>query len=307
MYIHCAMMIKQLYSRIISTRIFRTPSLTFILLLLALSIRAQSGSAEKIRLIIRVDDMGCSHATNTGIRQTYEQGIATSAEIMVPTPWYPEAIAMLREMPGLDVGVHLTLTSEWTNLKWRPLTPAPSLTDERGYFWPMVRPNDRMPGMAIMDHPWKIEEMEQELRAQIEMAKRDIPQLTHLSSHMGCLSINDETRALFRNLATEYGLDISPEDHQMQRFPGLGDNTLPPEKRVLLFIERLRALTPGNWLFVEHPADDSPEQQAIGHPGYEHVAHDRYGVMKMLTDKRVKAAIDELGIELISYAELGDR
>jgi chitin disaccharide deacetylase len=301
------MMIKQPYLRKISTRIIRTLSLIFIILLLALSILAQSGSAEKIRLIIRVDDMGCSHATNTGIRQTYEQGIATSVEIMVPTPWYPEAIAMLREMPGLDVGVHLTLTSEWTNLKWRPLTPAPSLTDERGYFWPMVRPNERMPGMAIMDHPWKIEEIEQELRAQIEMAKRDIPQLTHLSAHMGCLSINDETRALFRKLATDYGLDIFPEDHQMQRFPGLGDNTLPPEKRVLLFIERLRALTAGNWLFVEHPADDFPEQQAIGHPGYEHVAHDRFGVMKMLTDKRVKAVIHELGIELISYADLRDQ
>lgn len=286
-------------------RILQTGLLVCISLFLSTSlISAQTGTEEKVRLIIRVDDMGCSHATNTGIRQTYEQGIATSVEVMVPTPWYPEAIAMLREMPDLDVGVHLTLTSEWTNLKWRPITQVPSITDERGYFYPMVRKNGMMPNMAIMDHDWKIAEIEQELRAQIEMAKKDIPQLTHLSSHMGCLSINEETQALFRKLAIEHGLDIFPEDYQMQRFPGLGDNTQPAEKRIQLFIERLRELTPGNWLFVEHPADDFPEQQAIGHPGYEHVAHDRYGVLKMLTDKRVRAVIDELGIELISYADL---
>lgn len=259
---------------------------------------------EPIRLIIRVDDMGCSHATNTGIRQTFEDGIATSVEIMVPTPWYPEAIAMLQEMPDVDVGVHLTLTSEWTNLKWRPLTQAPSITDDRGFFYPMVWPNKRLPGAAILDQEWRIEEMEKELRAQIEMAKRDIPQLTHLSSHMGCLNINDETQELFNKLAEEYGLDIFPEVYNTKRMPGLGDNTLPPEQRVLKFIENLEQLTPGNWLFVEHPADDFPEQQAIGHPGYEHVAHDRYGVLKMLTDARVKAAVERLGIELISYADL---
>jgi predicted glycoside hydrolase/deacetylase ChbG (UPF0249 family) len=161
-----------------------------------------------------------------------------------------------------------------------------------------------MPDHAIMDHDWKLDEMEKELRAQIEMAKRDIPNLTHLSGHMGCLSINEETRALFKKLAAEYGLDIYPEDYQVQHFPGLGDNTLPAEKRVQAFIEKLRQLTAGNWLFVEHPADDFPEQQAIGHPGYEHVASDRFAVLKMLTDRRVRKVIEELGIELISYADL---
>lgn len=277
------------------------------LMLTALPVDAQttSGTQDPIRLIIRVDDMGCSHATNTGIVQTFKDGIATSVEIMVPTPWYPEAIAMLREMPDIDVGIHLTLTSEWTNVKWRPLTQAPSITDERGYFYPMIWPNKQMEkGSAILEQDWSIEEIERELRAQIEMAKRDIPQLSHMSAHMGCLNINDETKALYTRLGREYGLDIFLEDHGVKRMPGLGDNTLPPEARVAKFIENLQGLTPGNWLFVEHPADDFPEQQAIGHPGYEHVAQDRYGVLRMLTDKRVKAVIEELGIQLISYRGL---
>lgn len=262
-------------------------------------------SPEGVRLIVRVDDMGCSHATNTGIVKTFEDGIATSVEIMVPTPWYPEAIAMLREMPNVDVGIHLTLTSEWTNVKWRPLTPAPSITDERGYFYPMVWPNKRMAaGSAILEQEWSLAEIEQELRAQIEMAKRDIPQLSHMSAHMGCLNINEDTKALYTQLGREYGLDIFLEEHEVQRMPGLGDNTLPPEARVTKFIENLQGLKPGTWLFVEHPADDFPEQQAIGHPGYEHVAQDRYGVLRMLTDDRVKAAVRELGIELVSYGDL---
>ncbi len=264
-----------------------------------------SAQPPKTRLIIRVDDMGCSHATNTGIRESYRDGIATSVEVMVPTPWFPEAVRMLKEMPGLDAGVHLVLTSEWTNVKWRPLTQAPSLVDSRGYFYPMIWPNKDFPaGSALLEHKWDIREVEQELRAQIELAKREIPQLTHLSSHMGCLSINDETRALFQKLGKEYGLDIFLEDYQVKYLPGPGDNTLPAEKRVEKFIENLRNLTPGNYLFVEHPAHDLPEQQAIGHPGYEHVASDRAAVLAMLTDPRVKAAIRELGIELVSYAGL---
>ena len=266
---------------------------------------AQSTEKKSVRLIVRVDDMGCSHATNTGIRETYEEGIATSVEVMVPTPWYPEAIAMLREMPGLDVGIHLTLTSEWTNVKWRPLTPVSTITDDHGYFYPMVWPNRNMPaGSAILNHEWDIGEMERELRAQIEMAKRDIPRLSHMTAHMGCLNINSETKALFTKLAKEYDLAIFPEEYDVQRVPGLGDNTLPPKKRVEKFIEILKDLTPGNWLFVEHPAHDLPEQQAIGHPGYEHVAQDRYGVLRMLTDRAVKQTIEELGIELISYPDL---
>lgn len=86
--------------------------------------------------------------------------------------------------------------------------------------------------------------------------------------------------------------------------PGTGDNTLPPVIRVEKFIEILNGLTPDNWIFVEHPAHDFPEQQAIGHPGYEHVAFDRSTVLAMLTDEKVKQAIKKRGIELITYVDL---
>jgi predicted glycoside hydrolase/deacetylase ChbG (UPF0249 family) len=91
------------------------------------------------RLIVRGDDMGYSHAGNMAILRSYKEGIETSIEVLVPSPWFPEAVRVLAENPAVDVGIHLTLTSEWDNIKWRPLSTCPSLRDADGYFYPMVR------------------------------------------------------------------------------------------------------------------------------------------------------------------------
>jgi predicted glycoside hydrolase/deacetylase ChbG (UPF0249 family) len=276
------------------------------ILALALTWAARAPAQDDaIRLLVRVDDMGMSHAANAGILQSLLEGIGTSAEVMVVTPWLPQAVRMLRENPGIDAGLHLTLTSEWSDLKWRPLTSAPSLVDEWGYFYPFLWPNERAgQGRALREHDWKLEEIEAEFRAQIELAKRVIPNLTHVSGHMGCTNMAPEVAELTRRLCREYGLDIFPEDRGIQRFPGLGGARLSPEEKTLNFIANLEKLAPGTYMFVEHPAIDTPEQQAIGHPGYEEVAYDRMGVLKVLTDPRVKATIEKRGIQLISYADL---
>ena len=136
------------------------------------------------RLIVRGDDMGSSHASNIACLDSYKNGIETSIEIMAVAPWFPEAARLLRENPGVDVGLHLTITSEWDNIKWRPLTSCPSLTDDNRYFFPMVQPNPNYPRLAITENKWKIDEIEQEFRAQIELALKNIPHLSHLSGHM---------------------------------------------------------------------------------------------------------------------------
>jgi len=100
---------------------------------------------EPARLIIRGDDMGFSHAGNLGIIECFKNGIGTSIEVLVPSPWFPEAVQMLKENPSIDVGIHLTLTSEWDNIKWRPLTDCPSLKDQDGYFYPMIWLNKIIP------------------------------------------------------------------------------------------------------------------------------------------------------------------
>ena len=260
--------------------------------------------AQPIQLIVRSDDMGFTHAANEAIIETCQQGITTSVEIMVPTPWFPEAVEMLRKHPDLDVGIHLTLTSEWENLKWKPLTLAPSLTDERGYFYPMIWPNENYGAdQALQPQSWKLDEIEQELRAQIEMAQREIPQLSHVTGHMGCSNMDERVTALVKRLAEEYDLAIFPEDLGVER-ARLLEPKKTAEEKISSFIAMLESLAPGTYLFVEHPAYDTPEVQAVYHIGYTDVAADRQGVTDMLTNEAVKEAIDRLGIQCISYADL---
>jgi predicted glycoside hydrolase/deacetylase ChbG (UPF0249 family) len=117
------------------------------------------------RLIVRSDDMGAFHSVNVACIEAFKNGIETDIELMVVTPWFPEAVRMLRENSGVDVGLHLTITSEWDNIKWRPLTHCPSLIDHNGYFFPMMGANRAYPGQAITENRWDIAEIEQEFRA----------------------------------------------------------------------------------------------------------------------------------------------
>lgn len=131
-------------------------------LLFAATWPAFSQPATNPRLIIRADDMGSFRSANIACMEGYKNGVETCIEVMVVTSWFPEAARLLRENPGIDVGLHLTLTSEWDNVKWRPLTHCPSLTDSDGYFLPMMSPNPAYPGLAILENTWSLAEIEQE-------------------------------------------------------------------------------------------------------------------------------------------------
>ena len=257
------------------------------------------------RLIVRGDDIGSTHAANLACIKAYQDGIMQSVEIMVPCAWFPEAVRLLKENPALDVGVHLTLTSEWENVKWGPVSHAPSLSDGDGYFFPMIWANERFPEeRTLRGTGWKLEEVEAELRAQIEMALKHLPQVTHLSAHMGCTSMDERVRKIHEKLAREYGLDIDPGHFGVESFPvRVKGETL--EERTAAFIDGLGKLAAGKtYLFVEHPALAGMEMEAVGHDGYYTVSTDRQLVTELFTSPFVKEAIRNLGIELISYADL---
>ena len=267
--------------------------------LISMSIFAQT---ENIRLLIRADDIGSFHAANVACIESYKNGIARSVELMVPCAWYPEAVKMLNENPGYDVGIHLVLTSEWSNVKWRPLTNCPSLVDKDGYFFPMVWKNDNFPpGSSISEAKWKIEEVEKELRAQIELALRQVPQVSHLSNHMGFTGLDPKLMELIEKLAKEYKL--GSERNNLKYFQGWGRD-VKPEERIEKFCENLEKLEPGSYLFVEHPAHDTDEMKTVGHKGYENVALDREWVTRVFTSEKVKETIKKKGIQLIRYADL---
>ncbi len=262
---------------------------------------ARDGS---IRLIVRGDDIGSSHAANVACIRSYTEGIMTSVEIMAPCGWFPEAVRMLNENPGLDVGVHVVLTSEWENIKWRPLTKAPGLTDADGYFYPTIWQRKNAPaGTALREANWKIEEIEEEMRGQIELAVRKIPHISHITCHMGCSGWDPKVKELWTKLANEYKLGISTSEYGVQRFPGYS-GAKTRQERTQKFIESLESLKPGTYLFVEHPGLDTAEMRAIGHKGYYDVAVDRDAVTEVFVSENIRKKIKQLGIELISYADL---
>lgn len=260
--------------------------------------------AQPPRLIVRGDDMGYSHSGNLALIKAYKEGIQTSIEVIVPSPWFPEAVKLLQENPGTDVGIHLAITSEWDNVKWRPLSDCKSLMDEDGYFYPMTWPNKNYPGKSIRENKWTLDDVEKEFRAQIEMAKKYIPRLSHISGHMGCTNLSDSVRMLTKRLAREYDIDIDLVEHNVKGISYDGPHRTFAEKKAS-FEKMLRKLEKGKtYLFVDHPGLDNEELRAIHHIGYEDVAEDRQGVTSLWTDPDIKALVRKLGIQLISYRDL---
>jgi CubicO group peptidase (beta-lactamase class C family)/predicted glycoside hydrolase/deacetylase ChbG (UPF0249 family) len=256
------------------------------------------------KLIVRGDDMGYSHSGNEALIKSYVEGIETSIEIIVPSPWFPEAVKMLEKNPKIDVGLHFAITSEWDNVKWRPLTAAPSLRNKDGYFYPMLFHNKNYPMQAIMDNDWKIEDIEKELRAQIEMAKKYIPRLSHVSGHMGSLAFTKEMKEMTARIGKEYGIQMVDAGSTHIQYTGYEFRNKTTEERIEGFIKMLDKLEGGKtYVFVEHPGLDNEELRAISHIGYEDVAKERQDVTTVFTSEKVKEAVIRKGINLVSYKE----
>lgn len=257
-----------------------------------------------VRLVVRGDDMGYTHSGNEAIIKCYKEGIESSIEVLVASPWFPEAVKLLKQNPGVDVGIHLDLSSEWENIKWRPLSDCPSLKDANGYFYPMVFPNKNYPGRSVTENKWKIEDVEKEFRAQIELALKYIPNISHLSAHMGCTNLSPDVRALTNRLAKEYKIPVDPE-LDYKGIIGYDGPHKTSEEKIQSFINMLNKLEPGKtYIFIDHPGINNDELKALYHIGYEDVCTDRQGVTDLYTNEKIKALIKQKGIKLIGYRDI---
>ncbi len=130
-------------------------------------------------LILHVDDAGMSLQSNQGAELALTKGVSTSVSVMMPCPWVPDFLIFLKSHPEIDAGMHVTLTSEWVNYRWGPLSgknSTPGLTDSSGYLWPDV--------IQVASHA-KASEVEMEINAQLQKARSMGFEPTHLDSHMG--------------------------------------------------------------------------------------------------------------------------
>lgn len=218
-------------------------------------------------VILNCDDLGSSHAANEAVYQALRDGVASSATLMVPCPWARHAAAEYR---GEDVGVHLTLNSEWDLYRWGPITRAPSLLDGDGGFPRTVT--------DVWDHA-DLDEVWRELSAQIERAILWGFDVTHLDSHMGTLQLKPEFFDVYLDLALEYALPLRLGGASTQQAVGFPfrdradeEGVVAPDHLVRVagvgvgsrssILGALADLRPGVTEMYVHPAMDTPELRA---------------------------------------------
>lgn len=151
-------------------------------------------------LIVHADDLGMAHTVNRATFEAMEQGICSSASVMVPAPWFPEVAEYAAKHRNRDIGIHLTLTSEWTSYRWRPIAPLTtvrSLVDPDGYLW-----SDSL----SVTNTAKGEEVEVEVRAQINRALESGIEPTHLDSHMFVLFRRRDLLMILERVSHDYSL-----------------------------------------------------------------------------------------------------
>jgi predicted glycoside hydrolase/deacetylase ChbG (UPF0249 family) len=253
-------------------------------------------------LIVNCDDLGSTRSANVAIYEAMRDGLATSASLMVPCPWARDAAAMYR---GEDVGVHLTLNSEWDTYRWGPITHSPSLLDGDGGFPRTVE--------DVWDHA-DLDEVRKECRAQIERAIYWGFDISHLDAHMGTMQLRAEFFDVYLEMAVDFRLPLRMAGARAERLIGFPYRRLAREQGVLFTdffvqshvgsrrsIERvLFDLRPGVTEVYLHPAQDSDELRA-SHPDWANRVEDH---LLLTRDPAFADLVERADAILIGYREL---
>lgn len=148
-------------------------------------------------LIVNADDFGLTPGVSRGILRAHREGIVTSASILAVAPAFEESARLLADAPGLGTGVHLAAVGEDPPLS--PVGRIPSLVGEDGRF-----PRD---WKAFLGRAARVRsaELEEELAAQVESARRVVPAIDHLDAHQHLHLLPKVRRVLFR-IAKRFGI-----------------------------------------------------------------------------------------------------
>ena len=185
-------------------------------------------------LILHVDDVGMSFDSNQGAIEAMTKGVATSCSVMMPCPWVPAYVHYLKQNPQTDAGLHLTLTSEWVEYRWGPLAGkanVPGLVDEEGAMWRDVE--------QVAKHA-SADEVEKEIRAQLDRAKAMGFEPTHLDTHMGTVFATPEF--------LERYIKVGIENHIPVMLPGGHDSLIQAEMHAPdTQLQQMRAIGKALW------------------------------------------------------------
>jgi predicted glycoside hydrolase/deacetylase ChbG (UPF0249 family) len=266
-------------------------------------------------LIVHADDLGMAHSVNVATIKAFQTGLVNSGSIMVPCPWLSEIAAYARTNPQADLGLHLTLTSEWTPLRWGPVSSkdrVTSLLDKDGYF--------RLTETEAAKNA-DPKQVEMEITAQIEKARALGIQPTHLDSHMGTLYQNKELFEVFLRVARSNKLPVRvarawftradflpsvlrPDDVYIDRTLDINPSVAPNEWGKF-YSDEIRKLEPGVTEVIIHLAHDDAEMQGAtsDHPNWG--AAWRQRDFDFFTSDAFRKLLQENNIKLITWRELG--
>jgi len=263
-------------------------------------------------LILHADDLGVAHSVNVASFDALDRGAVTSASIMIPTPWVTEVAAYARAHPNADLGLHLTLNSEWQTYRWGSVESrdrVESLLDSAGTF-----PSETAPVAARA----KPAEVERELRAQIDRALALGIRPTHVDSHMGALFTTPELVATYVRVARAYRLPFlalrgdprSPPPAPFSEREILLDAVViagpevPRDQWKTFYLNAIANLKPGLTEMIVHLGRDDAELQAVT------VNHEPYGSAwrqrdyDVLTSPEFKKALKDNNVILVTWREL---
>jgi predicted glycoside hydrolase/deacetylase ChbG (UPF0249 family) len=264
-------------------------------------------------LIIHADDLAVAHSQDTASFAALDQKAVTSASIMIPCPWLSEVAAYAQHHPDADLGLHLTLTAEWKTYRWGPVASrntVRSLLDPSGYLWPEVEP-------AVRN--LKSDDVEREIRAQIERAEAMGIHPTHLDSHMGVLFARPDLFAVYLKVAREYKLPflavstpeapkellsmLTEKDFLLDSLV-MADPSINPANWKTFYTNAIQNLKPGLTEIIVHLGHDDAELQAVmlDHPDYG--AAWRQRDYDAITSPDFKKTLEDNHVILIHWKEL---
>lgn len=263
-------------------------------------------------VVLHADDVAMAHSVNTASFTALDQKAISSASVMIPCPWITEVAEYAKAHPDADLGVHLTLTSEWKTHRWGPVAPkdqVPSLLDTDGYFYPDI------PSAVAHIKP---EEAELEIRAQIELAMRIGIRPTHLDMHMLTLAATPQLYATLVKVGHDLNLPflavrgnggrkrmalLSKTDIVFDSWVWL-DSNAPPDQWTESYVKVLDLLDPGLHYLIVHPGHDDAELKAImdGHQAFG--AAWRQRDFDAVTSPEFKHALERNHIFLVGWKDL---
>lgn len=257
-------------------------------------------------LILHADDIGVAHSQDSATFAALDAGAVSSTSAMVPTPWITEVAAYAKTHPDADIGLHLTLTSEWDTYKWGSVAPrdsVPSLYDSAGYL-----PNDVPPVVAHA----KPQEVERELRAQIDRALALGIHPSHVDSHMGALFSTPELIATYVKVARSYHLPYLSVKNDPRSAPSdmmldaviVASPDVPRDHWMEFYTNAVAQLKPGVSEIIVHLAHDDSEMRAVT------VNHEPYGAawrqrdFDVVTSAEFRKALQANHVTLIKWRDI---